>query len=138
MYRDRGNHRERTKTMKYFTIDAENNITAHANRQAARDTGAGVFSTEVQFADLVGPDNKRLLDIWNSLPGVKPVTKFENRKRATERIWKAIQSLGGPVAPAPEPEAAAEIAAAKPVAQPPQPEPAPESIAPPASSEPPI
>ena len=124
--------------MKYFTIDAENNITIQANRQAARDTGAGVFSTEVQLADLIGPDNKRLLEIWNSLPGVKPVTKFENRKKATERIRKAIQSLGGPVAPAPEPEAAAEIAAAKPVAQPPQPEPAPESIAPPASSEPPI
>ena len=79
--------------MKYFTIDNENNITAHANRQAARDTGAGVFSTEVQFADLIGPDNKRLLEIWNSLQGVKPVTKFANRKVATERIWKAIQSL---------------------------------------------
>ena len=85
--------------MKYFTIDNENNITAHANRQAARDTGAGVFSSEVQFADLIGPDNKRLLEIWNSLPGVKPVTKFANRKAATERIWKTIQNLGGPVAP---------------------------------------
>jgi len=119
--------------MKYFTIDNENNITAHANRQAARDTGAGVFSTEVQFADLIGPDNKRLLDIWNSLPGVKSVTKFANRKAATERIWKAIQGLGGPVAPAPEPEAPAEAVVAETVAQP---EPAPESAAPPASSEP--
>jgi hypothetical protein len=80
--------------MKYFTIDADNNITCHANRQAARDTGAGVFSTEVQLADLIGPDNKRLLEIWNSLPGVKSVTKFANRKAATERIWKVIQSLG--------------------------------------------
>src|ERR1039457_6221514 len=134
MYRDRGNHRERTKTMKYFTIDAENNITAHANRQAARDTGAGVFSTEVQLADLIGPNNQRLIEIWNSLPGVKPVTKFANRKVATERIWKAIQSLGGPVAAAPEKQSAAEIAAVKPVAQPPRPEPAPESAV--ATSEP--
>ena len=126
--------------MKYFTIDAENNITVHANRQAARDTGAGVFSTEVQLADLIGPDNKRLLEIWSSLPGVKPVTKFENRKKATERIWRAIQSLGGPAGaePAPAPEAAAEIAAAEPVAQPPQPEPAPQNVAPPAISEPSI
>ena len=124
--------------MKYFTIDAENNITAHANRQAARDTGAGVFSTEVQVADLIGPNNQRLIEIWNSLPGVKPVTKFANRKVATERIWKAIQSLGGPVAAAPEKQSAAEIAAVEPVAQPPRPEPAPESVAPPAASEPSI
>jgi hypothetical protein len=82
--------------MKYFTIDSENNITVHSSRQAARGTGAEVFSTEVQFADLIGSDNQRLLAIWNSLPGVKPVTKFENRKKATERIWRAIQNLGGP------------------------------------------
>ena len=108
--------------MKYFTIDSENNVTVHANRQAARDTGAGVFCSEVQLADLVGPNNQRLIEIWNSLPGVKPVTKFTNRKVATERIWKAIQNLGGAVAPAPQPEAPVEIPAAEPVAQP---EPAP-------------
>lgn len=33
-------------------------------------TGAGIFSTEEQFADLIGPDNKRLVEIWNSLPDV--------------------------------------------------------------------
>src|SRR5450631_1213041 len=91
--------------MKHFTIDAENNITIHASRKAARDTGVGVFTNEVQFADLIGPNNQRLLEIWNSLPGVKPVTKFTNRKVATERIWKAIQGLGdlAPAAPVAEP-----------------------------------
>jgi preprotein translocase subunit SecD len=87
--------------MKHFTIDAENNITVHALRKAARDTGAGVFANEVQFADLIGPNPKRLVEIWNSLPGVKPVTKFTNRKVATERIWKAIQGLGERAAAAP-------------------------------------
>jgi hypothetical protein len=80
--------------MKHFTIDAENNIAVHASRKAARDTDAGVFATEEQFADLIGADNKRLIEIWNSLPGVKAVTKFTSRKTATERIWKALQSLG--------------------------------------------
>ena len=80
--------------MKHFTIDTENNIAVHASRKAARDTGAGVFATEVQLADLIGPDNKRLVAIWNSLPGMQPVTKFANRKVATERIWKALQGLG--------------------------------------------
>ena len=110
--------------MKHFTINAENNITVHASRKAARETeNAGVFSTEEQFADLIGNDNKRLLDIWNSLPGVSPVKKFTNRKIATERIWKAIQSLGG-VATAPKPKAVAEIGVAEPT-HPPQPEPVP-------------
>ena len=85
--------------MKFFTIDAENNITVHETRKKAKESGAPVFNTEVQFADLIGVDNKRLIEIWNSLPGVKPVTKFTNRKVATERIWKAIQSLGEPVVP---------------------------------------
>src|ERR1035438_9374935 len=96
--------------MKHFTIDTDNNITVHASKKAARETGAGVFSTEEQFADLIGPDNKRLVEIFNSLTGVKPVTKFANRKAATERIWKAIQGLGeipatqakAPVAAAPD------------------------------------
>jgi hypothetical protein len=68
------------------------------SRKAARDTGAGVFATEEQFADVIGPDNKRLVAIWNSLPGVKPATKFASRKVATERIWRAIQELGKPTA----------------------------------------
>jgi hypothetical protein len=89
--------------MKTFTIDADNNITVHSSRKAARETGAGVFATEEQFAELVGPDNKRLVEIWNGLAGVKPVTKFANRKSATERIWKALQSLGEQgAAPVPE------------------------------------
>jgi hypothetical protein len=92
--------------MKHFTIDAENNITVHASCKAARDAGAGVFATEEQFADLIGSDNKRLVAIFNSLPGVKPVTKFANRKAATERIWRAVQELGVP-APAELPTDAA-------------------------------
>ena len=109
--------------MKTFTIDADSNITLHTSRKAARETGAGVFATEEQFADLIGPDNKRLVEIWNRLAGVKPVAKFANRKAATERIWKALQSLGeAAAAPVPEtpfdgPEA--EAAPAKlPVAEP--------------------
>jgi hypothetical protein len=65
------------------TIDTDNNITVHASRKAARETAAGVFASEEQFADLIGPDNKRLVEIWNSLAGVKPVTKFADRKAAS-------------------------------------------------------
>ena len=72
--------------MRHFSIDSDNNITVHASRKAAKETGNPAFSNEVQLADAIGPDNKRLVEIFNSLPGVKAVTKFANRKAATERI----------------------------------------------------
>src|SRR3954447_743580 len=34
---------------------------------------------------------KRLVAIWNDLPGVVPVGKFTNRKIAVERIWRFLQ-----------------------------------------------
>ncbi len=44
-----------------------------------------------------------MVEIWNGRTGVKPITKFANRKSATERIWKALQHLGEQaVAPFPE------------------------------------
>jgi hypothetical protein len=109
--------------MKTFTIDAENNIGVHTSRKAARETGAGVFASEAQFAELIGPDYKRLVEIWNGLTGMKPITKFANRKSAIERIWKALQSFGEQAAAsvpetpfdAPETEAApTELPAAEP------------------------
>jgi hypothetical protein len=43
---------------------------------------------------LTGPA-ARLVEIWNSLPGESPVKKFKDRATAINRIWKAIQNLGG-------------------------------------------
>jgi hypothetical protein len=80
--------------LKTFTIDEEDNITIHASRKAAKETGLAVFASEEQFAEVIGTDNKRVVDIWNSLTGVKPVTKFANRTMGIQRIWKAIQNLG--------------------------------------------
>src|SRR5262249_22723268 len=37
----------------------------------------------------------RLVEVWNSIPGLTPVKKFKDRKAAVSRIWKAIQSLDG-------------------------------------------
>jgi hypothetical protein len=82
-----------------------------------RSRRAQAFATEEQFADAIGNDTTRLIEIWNSLPGVKPVKKFTNRKVATERIWRAIQGLAGPAAPAAE-EAPAELTAPVPTPEP--------------------
>ena len=34
---------------------------------------------------------KRLVGIWNNLPGVVPVEKFTSRQIALERIWRAVE-----------------------------------------------
>jgi hypothetical protein len=96
------------QTMKHFTIDSDNCITIHPSKKAAREAGASAFSTEDQLGELIGADSKRLVEIWNSLTGVKPVTKFANRKAGVARIWSAIQQLGGSTnKPATEVEVAA-------------------------------
>jgi hypothetical protein len=95
--------------MKMFTIETEtNNITVHATaKQAEAVPAAQRFSTEAGLAKLAADwPATRLAEIWNSLPGAKPVHKFTDRKKAVARVWKAIQSLGpsAPVA-APSPKA---------------------------------
>jgi hypothetical protein len=44
---------------------------------------------------------KRLLAIWISLPGGKPVRKFKDHMAAATRIWKRIQGLAAPAPPPP-------------------------------------
>ena len=88
--------------MKAFSISADNDITVHASRKAARETGDGVFTTQEQLGELIGKDGKRLVEIWNSLTGVTPVKKFTSTKVGVGRIWDAIQGLGDSVDSAPE------------------------------------
>ena len=79
--------------MHVFTIDTGNNITVHSTRKAARATGAGVFDTAESLAELIGEDNKRLVEIWNGLTGVTPVKKFASRAVAARRIFAEVQKL---------------------------------------------
>jgi hypothetical protein len=79
--------------MNVFTIDADNNITVHATKKAARETGSDVFHTAAGFAELIGANNKRLVEIWNGLTGVTPVKKFTSRAVAARRIFAQVQKL---------------------------------------------
>ena len=91
--------------MTTFTIDPQNNITAFAHpHEADAVIGSGqTFTSPEELADLAtGWPTERLVDVWNSFAGaagfgadLKPVKKFENRKAAVARIWKAIQRLNG-------------------------------------------
>ncbi len=79
-----------------FTIENEtDNITAHPTAQEAEAVpNAERFQNEAGLAKLAANwPVARLVEIYNSLPGVTPVKKFTDRKTAAGRIWKAIQTL---------------------------------------------
>jgi hypothetical protein len=60
--------------------------------QTDSDERGSTFETEQELHELAGAwPMKRLIAIWNSLPGVQAVQRFENRTIAIARIWRAIQ-----------------------------------------------
>src|SRR5437868_566140 len=81
--------------MTIFTIDRDNNITAFASAtEAESNPETERFRSATDLAKLAAKwPASRLVEIWNSLPGVSPVRKFTSRQTAVNRIWKAIQSL---------------------------------------------
>ena len=95
--------------MTTFTIDEQNNITAFGSQEeaaAATATPFDSFAGQQELADLAAQwPAERLLAVWNSLPGVTPVKKFQDRKTAISRIWARIQTLGESAEPKPEPAA---------------------------------
>jgi hypothetical protein len=95
----------RKTNMTTFTIDTDNNITAHGTPEEAAATTATPFDTFASQKELtelaVSWPAERLVAIWNSLPGVTPAKKFKDRTTAATRIWKNIQGLGESVKPNP-------------------------------------
>ena len=106
--------------MKTFTIENEtNNITIHASAAEAEAVlDSERFASEAELASLATNwPTARLVEIWNSLPGVTEVRKFKDRATAVSRIWKAIQVLGEALPPenSEQPETATvEVPAAEP------------------------
>ena len=84
--------------MTTFTIDNDNNITAHGTPDeaaAATATPFDSFSSQQELAKLVaGWPAERLVAVWNSLPGVEPVKRFKSSNSAAVRMWERIQGLG--------------------------------------------
>src|ERR1035441_6734914 len=89
--------------MTTFTIDNDNNITAFATPEEAAATTTtpfDSFASQQELAELVGGwPPERLVAIWNSLAGVKPVKSFKSAELAAGRIWERIQNLGAPETP---------------------------------------
>jgi hypothetical protein len=93
--------------MTTFTIDNDNNITAHGTPEAAAAATAtpfDSFASQKELAGLVaGWPAERLIATWNGLPGVEPVKTFKSAKTAASRIWERIQGLAEAAKPAVEP-----------------------------------
>jgi Protein of unknown function (DUF3489) len=95
--------------MTTFTINDQSEIVASAGAEeaaAATATPLDTFSSERELAELASTwPGKRLLEIWNGLPGVTPVQKFTDRNTAIRRIWARIQHLGESAQPNAAPSA---------------------------------
>jgi hypothetical protein len=89
--------------MPTYSIDTENNLAVHPNKEAAiKEAGAtgAAFDTEAQLsqATALWPAS-RLIETWNSFAGAPPfaelkeIRKFTDRKSAAMRIWNAVQRL---------------------------------------------
>jgi len=77
-----------------FAVHPNNNVEAYARTPPSLRNVAS-FATEKELRALAAVwPSKRLVEIWNRLPGVKSVTRFTDRKTAVRRIWKALQQIG--------------------------------------------
>jgi hypothetical protein len=82
--------------MTAFTIDSENNITVFASLKEIQgsEEGTETFTNQEELVALADKwPRGRMVEVWNSLPGVQPVERFTSRRVAVGRIWKAIQHL---------------------------------------------
>jgi hypothetical protein len=109
--------------MNTFTIDSDNNITAHAGLPADADKSSS-FASQKELAKLTAAwPIARLVETWNSFAGmtpfadVKPVKKFTDRKAAVARIWTAVERMVPLVAAPASPVAPAQDTAKKPPAK---------------------
>jgi hypothetical protein len=80
--------------MRIFTIDAGNTIAVSTSTERGSKSGAARFTNEKQLAAVAAHwPSRRLVEVWNSLPGVRKVAKFTDRQTSVRRIWRAIQRL---------------------------------------------
>ena len=79
--------------MNTFTIDARNTIARlAAHERPTRDVEK--FASEKELSKLAAQwPARRLVEIWNGMPGVQRVAKFRDRTTAVRRLWTKAQEL---------------------------------------------
>ena len=76
-----------------FHLTTDDHIRAIGEQGPAEtDADGNTFASEQDLQELASQwSMKRLVEIWNRLPGVQAVARFTDRKTAIARIWRAIQ-----------------------------------------------
>jgi len=76
-----------------FHVTAEDHIRVmNEHEPADSNAGGSTFASEQELEELVHEwPMKRLVEIWNHLPGLERVARFTDRKTAIRRIWRALQ-----------------------------------------------
>jgi Protein of unknown function (DUF3489) len=76
-----------------FHVTPEDHIRViNEHEPADRNPRDSSFASEKELQELVNEwPMKRLVEIWNRLPGVERVARFTDRKTAIRRIWRALQ-----------------------------------------------
>ena len=79
--------------MNTFTIDTRNTIARLVTHERSA-RGIEKFTSEKELAKLAAQwPARRLVEIWNEMPGVRRVAKFRDRKTAVRRLWTKAQEL---------------------------------------------
>jgi hypothetical protein len=75
-----------------FEVTSEDHMVSITDDLQTQADERSTFATEQELHEIGGTwPIKRLIAIWNNVPGVRPVEKFESRTIAIARIWRAIQ-----------------------------------------------
>ena len=79
--------------MNTFRVDSDNAIARLATHEPhAREVEK--FTSEKELAKLAAQwSSRRLVEIWNGMPGVRRVAKFTYRKTAVRRLWTKAQEF---------------------------------------------
>ena len=77
-------------------IIGNDGITLCREPPAALDKGE-IAITSVEELHAARLSGKRLLALWNALPGVEQQTKLGDRDRLIDQLWSAIEGLPDPV-----------------------------------------
>ena len=83
---DRNGGKEK-ETMATFSIDSENNITGYAPGEAVPNNDSQRFTTESELGQLAAQwPAARLVEVWNSIPGLAPVRKMALEARRAPAV----------------------------------------------------
>lgn len=85
---------EVSEAKKKYSIGADDTVRVlPANAPEPADGALSFGSLEEVEQETQNWPMRRLVSVWNQLPGHRPVRRFENRSIALARLWRAIEKL---------------------------------------------